>query len=182
VFASGNFFNDAPHHFRHNNLHRDLDIYIYANRFFEPSSGGKHVHLSPDTSQITNARVWVYQNSFAGRGWAVDVGFEGTPPNLPNVHVLNNLISTDGLTSGPSPNGWEVAKNYFDNLWYGNTIPTFVLPVGHPARDSAPSLIPRGLPGMTTTYYQDGRPDIGAIQGTSQSTMLPPTRLRATIK
>ena len=44
--------------------------------------GAKHVHFSPDTSRPVLARVWVYHNSFAGGGWACDVGFEGTVPNM----------------------------------------------------------------------------------------------------
>jgi parallel beta-helix repeat protein len=187
IQATGNLFYDSDHHFRINNMHRDMTVYIYANRFHEPNyngqgGGGKHVHFSPDTSQTIIAQIWVYHNSFAGGGWACDVGFEGTVPNLSQVHIINNLISTDGLTSGPNPSGWEVTSNYFDKLWYSNTIPDFVLPADHKARSSGIDLSSRGLPGMTAAYYQDGKPDIGAIQGTSQSTLPPPTRLRATIK
>ena len=186
IYVSYNLFYDSDHHFRINSMDRELDVYIYANRFHEPwynseGGGGKHVHFSPDAAKSARARVWVYHNSFAGGGWACDVGFEGGAlPNLPGVHILNNLISTNGLTSGPSPKGWEVTSNHFDKLWYSNTIPDFVLPAGHKARNSGVDLISRSLPGMTAAYYQDGRPDIGAIQGTSQSTVPPPTRLRAT--
>ena len=185
IYIHNNLFYDDEHHVRINAMHRDMDVYIYANRFHQPTYNGqgfgaKHVHFSPDSSRPVLARVWVYQNSVAGGGWACDVGVEGTVPNMPYVHIINNLISTDGLTSGPSPNGWEVTSNYFDKLWYSDTIPDFVLPTGHKARDSGVDLISRGLPGMTTAYYRDGRPDIGAIQGTSQSTIPPPTRLLVT--
>lgn len=169
--ARFNRFEDADHHFRFNNLHRDITFYIYANRFWQPwynsgGGGGKHVHFSPDTSQQTNATVWVYHNSFAGGGWACDVGFEGTTPTLPNVHCRNNFISVNGVSSGGTANQMDVSSNYFDSIWFNNTVPSFVLPAGHAARNSAPNLSSLGLPGMTTAYYQDGTPDYGAIQGT----------------
>jgi hypothetical protein len=187
IQASYNLFYDSDHHFRINNLHRNLDVYIFANRFHQPwyntgGGGGKHVHFSPDTSRTTDARIWVYHNSFAGGGWACDVGVEGATPTLPNVHILNNFISTNGLTSGSNPNGWEVTSNYIDKLWYSNAIPDFVLPADHKARNNGVDLISRGLPGITATYYQNDRPDIGAIQGPSQTIIPPPTKLRATTK
>jgi hypothetical protein len=184
IYVSGNLFNNEAHALRFNNVHRNVQLYLYANYSYQPQGGGgKHFHISPDTSQTTNALIWIYHNSFAGEGYAADVGYGGTTPTLPNMHVRNNFISSRGLTSGPSPNGWDVASNYFDTIWRNaTTVPDFVLPAGHPARNTAPSLLPFGLPGMTTTYYQDNLPDMGAIQGTSQSTMPPPTRLRATTK
>ena len=163
-------------------MDRELDVYIYANRFHEPwyssgGGGGKHVHFSPDADKPAQARIWVYHNSFAGEaGRAMWAMRGGLCPACLGVHILNNLISTNGLTSGPEPKGWEVTSNYIDKLWQSNTIPDFVLPAGHKARNSGVDLISRGLPGMTAAYYQDGRPDIGALQGTSQSTVPPPTR------
>jgi parallel beta-helix repeat protein len=187
LFIDNNLFYDAEHHIRMNAMHRSWEAHIYANRFHQPTYNGqgfgaKHVHFSPNPNMPVMARVWVYQNSFAGGGWACDAGYEGTAYSMPYVHIINNLISTTGMTSGPSPGGWEVTSNLLDKLWYSDTIPDFVLPTGHKARNSGVDLISRGLPGVTTTYYQDGRPDIGAIQGTPQSATIPtpPTNARAT--
>jgi parallel beta-helix repeat protein len=180
--VTGNFFYDSEHHIRIQ-VERNITMYIYANRFFQPLLSGKHIHFSIIGSNVTApATIWVYHNSFAGGGWATDLGFEGSFGNIPNVHIINNLFSVDGLSSTGSTGGAELTSNYSDNMWHSNTIPDFVLPAGHKARDSGADLITRGLPGMTTTYYQDSRPDIGAIQGISQSTIPPPPNLRATIK
>ena len=186
ITATGNLFYDADHHFRHNNMHRDITTYIYANRFHEPNyngqgGGGKHIHLSP--SQNNTATMWIYHNTFTGGGWAVDAGCESSPcPTFPNVHILNNLLSVNGMSSSGGPSGAEIGSNMTTGIWFNDTLPSFVLPPGHAGLNSAPSLIARGLPGMTTAYYQEGQSDYGAIQGPSQSTMPPPTRLRATIK
>jgi parallel beta-helix repeat protein len=186
---TGNLFYDSDHHMRLEATHRDMDLYIYANRFHEPwynssGGGGKHVFVAPPRGGgASPSNIWVYQNSFAGGGWAVDMGgADEFSFHFPRLHVLNNLISTNGISSGGTGPIGEVASNYLDKLWYSNTMPNFVLPDGHKALDSGVDLISRGLPGMATTYYQDGRPDIGALQGTSQSAMPPPHNLRTTNK
>jgi parallel beta-helix repeat protein len=184
--VTGNLFYDAAHHMRLESMSRSHTIYIYTNRFHNPhygpsGGGGKHIFIPPPGGNTSPTKVWVYHNSFAGGGWAVDLG--GTAErsfSFPLLHVLNNFISTNGISSGGTGSIGELASNYIDKLWFNNTIPDFVLPVGHKALGSGIDLMARGLPGMTTTYYTAGRPDIGAIQGRSQSTMPPPTRLRAT--
>jgi hypothetical protein len=183
-----NLFYDAAHHMRLETMSRQHTIYIYANRFHNPhynasGGGGKHVFIPPPGGNTSPTTVWVYHNSFAGGGWAVDLG--GTAErsfSFPLLHVLNNFISTNGISSGGTGPIGELASNYIDKLWFNNTIPDFVLPAGHKALGSGIDLIARGLPGITTTYYTAGLPDIGAIQGRAQSTMPPPTRLRATIE
>lgn len=180
VFA--NLLQDTEHGVRVGAVHVPQTGYVYANRFWAPDAGAggnaRHVLLLHDTPQPNNSALWIYQNSYAGAGYAVDVLTTGGVSSLPNVHVLNNLISTDGLTSGPPPTGWETANNYLDTLWYTAVLPDFILPGGHPALQSAPDLGPRGLPGMTAAYYVDGQPDHGALQGL-EGEPLPPSAVFA---
>lgn len=171
-----NNFYDSFHHMRIESTNQGHTGYIWANTFFNPwynSSGGtgKHIFIPPHSSgSFSPMTFWIYQNSFAGGGWAVDFGGcgEGTFC-YPNVQVLNNFFSTNGISSCGtgaltcSSFPGELAGNMNSTLWYTNTIPSYILPTT--MRNQATSLIPRGIPGMTTAYYEDGLPDHGAIQG-----------------
>jgi parallel beta-helix repeat protein len=171
--VTDNLFVDNEHHMRMQ-VENPLGYHIYANRFFNFLLSGKHIHFSIIGSNVTApATVWVYQNSFAGGGWATDLGFQGSFGNIPNIHILNNIISVDGFSSTGSTGGAEISGNLSTSIWRNNTQPNFVLPTN--LRNGATSLIPRGLPGMTSGYYEDGQPDHGAIQGDLETPPEPPT-------
>lgn len=180
---TNNLFWDAEHHMRIQSTNHNMDVFIFANKFhnmwYAPTgNAAKHIFVGPPglpPPAASPSKIWIYHNSFAGGGWSVDMGGVGEFSfSFPQMHVLNNMISANGgISSGGLSMVGEVSSNRVDTLWYNNTIPTFVLPAGHSARNSAPNLIPRGLPGMTAAYYQDGAPDHGAIQGTGGGS--PPT-------
>ena len=158
---------DCDHLMRLENTENLLQLDIYANLFyqpwFSPESGPKHIFISARHRFQDGSRVRIYHNSFAGGGWAVDIGGEGQRVNLPFVEVRNNLLSTRGLTSSGAVI-WAVRDNHTTTLWFKDGQPSFILPARHPARDSAPSLTSLGWPGMTRAYYGDNRPDYGALQ------------------
>jgi hypothetical protein len=146
----------------------------------EQWDGGKHIHgytedpytCTMQSCQQGPSTVWIYHNSFAGGGWAVDVG-----PETPNVHIINNLFSAQGVASGPASWG-EFNNNLEAQIWRSDTIPDFTPP--SQARNAGRTL--SNLPGMTAAYFGDGKPDIGALQagGSVNPTppLAPPQRLR----
>jgi parallel beta-helix repeat protein len=170
-----NLFLDNDHHMRvQMNAGPPKKLYIYANRFHQAMAGdsAKHIHLSfvgcAGQSCSSSGIVAVYHNSFAGGGWAVDLGGtnEGRK-DTPGLQILNNLLSVRGLSSGGYHSTGEVQTKLTAPLWRSDSVPTFVLPAGHAGRNSAPSLIGK-LPGMTSAYIGDGKPNYGALQeGTS---------------
>jgi hypothetical protein len=169
-----NLFYDSDHHMRIQ-VESPMDLTIYANRFHQRASGdkgGKHLHFSIIGQNVTApAKIQVYHNSFAGGGWALDMGFEGSRGGIPGVEARNNIFATTGMSSTGSTGGATIHQNWSGKLWQSDTVPDFTLPPGHPARDSALSLL--GRPGITTAYYQDRKPDFGAVQGSGAPA--PPT-------
>ncbi len=160
-----NLLYDCDHIFRLESMEFVTQLDIYANRFFQPwfsqDSGPKHIFVSSRVSYPGSSLVRIYQNSFAGAGWAVDNGCG----SFPFVHMRNNFISTLGIASCGADYGTQVNNIGYGTIWFNNTIPTFILPGGNPGLNTAPSLISLGWPGMTTGYYVDGQPDYGAVQG-----------------
>jgi hypothetical protein len=157
-------------------------MYMYANRFHQPmpGDGGKHIHLSPSTGcasgtncTATQGIYQIYQNSFGGGGWAIDIGGMGEGQrNFPHLHMRNNVFSSRGLSSGGFNQIGSNTGNLTTTIWRTNAVPDFVLPTS--MRNGATSLISTGLPGMTSGYYEDGAPDHGAIQGDLETPPEPP--------
>jgi hypothetical protein len=167
---SGNLFEDAEHHIRIQLCQQSKSLWIYANKFYQPKTAdaAKHIHYSATaTNCVDSSPIWVYHNSFSGDGWANDVGGTGEGvKDFTQLRILNNIISVQGQSSGGFDAVGEITGNQSNSIWRNNTTPpTFELPTGHSLRNTATSLIPRGLPGITTEYYEDGLPDYGAIQG-----------------
>jgi len=160
-----NLIYDCDHCFRFESMENTTQVDIYANRFFQPwfssDSGPKHIFVSARGSYPSNSLVRIYQNSFAGAGWAVDNGCGA----FPFVHMRNNYISTLGIASCGANYGTQQNNIGYAGIWFNNTLPTFILPGGNAGLNTAPSLISLGWPGMTTGYYVDSQPDYGAIQG-----------------
>jgi hypothetical protein len=184
-FSSATFHHNlvynCDHLMRHENYHRTRVWYIYANRFYQTwwaDDGlgvGKHIFL---TGTVTNdSELYIYHNSFAGWGWAVDVGGS---PDLSGVHILNNVQSVRGWSSSGGTFG-EFTSNEVSPVFRGNPMSSFWLPSNDPGVNGALDLTPRGWPGMTSLYYVDGDPDMGANQGVEGQPPLilnPPTNLQ----
>ena len=167
VEIGGNLLYDNDHNIRIQNVERNKTVYIYANRFHEPleGDGGKHVHFSfigcggaKDAACSTDITIWIYHNSFAGGGWAVNGG--GKNLVMPNVHVINNIFSSRGINESYGAKGVEFSSNLETQMWRSNHLPDFQPPKN--ARNVGRTL--SNLPGMTAAYFGDGRPDIGAVQ------------------
>jgi hypothetical protein len=135
--------------------------------------------------------LWVYQNSFAGGGAALDCGGDSNSPNphMTALRAINNIFSTE-LMAQSGYGGWaafaynwgggfnaRVKQNNIgregDRMWPDATLPESFAPENE-ARDAGLDLAASftlgsenfdPLPGMTAEYYADGSPDIGAIQG-----------------
>jgi hypothetical protein len=119
----------------------------------------------------------------------MDVGGGGeTCPNVtfPNVRVVNNILGTYGLSSwGMDSGDWqEFTSNYTYPAWRTTAMPSFWLPPNDPGVNGALDLTSRGWPGITSLYYVDGAPDMGANQGPEGQPPLilnPPTNLQITL-
>jgi hypothetical protein len=105
-----NRFEDAEHHIRIQSLQstRARKYSIGNNTFWQPrpdSQSGKHINTSFEgvdgQAVASTAEIWVYQNSFAGGGWAVDCGrvSGSTVHTLPKLRIINNLCSSYGIAS-----------------------------------------------------------------------------------
>ena len=167
VEIGGNLLYENDHNIRIQHVEWNKTVYIYANRFHEPmeGDGGKHVHFSfikcggaEEGGCPTDITIWIYHNSFAGGGWAVEGG--GKNAVMPNVHVVNNIFSTRGINSSYGAKGVEFSSNLETKIWRSNSLPDFQPPSN--ARNAGRNL--SNLPGMTTVYFGDGQPDIGAVQ------------------
>jgi hypothetical protein len=116
---------DGDHGLRVQEMFNPKTLYVYGNHFsmIDPISGGKHIHLSwSPLSQPANspAVIWIYHNTFTGRGWAIDAGIPtGSGSNMPCIRVLNNVISVTGPggTRGISSVGVGDRWGSFNNNW-----------------------------------------------------------------
>ena len=169
-----NTISDCDHLMRLESTEGVMQLDIYANKFwqpwFSPTSGPKHLFISSRNTYPSSSNVRIYHNTFAGGGWAIDAG----AGSFPFVHARNNLIAVNqGISSGGSSYGTN-QNNLSNQAWPFSPMPTFVLPAGHPARNTAPSLVALGWPGMTAAYYGDGQPDYGALQNGNGGEEPPP--------
>lgn len=153
----GNEFRDAEHHIRIQSMQSPSarTYYIGNNAFWQPrpeSQSAKHINTSFEgvdgTTVAAVAEIWVYHNSFAGGGWAVDAGrVSGTTKHtLPKLRILNNLCSSYGIASSggnapgvfaynwvrrnPSYPDAEEGNVYGDGtrMWDDSVPPDFVIP------------------------------------------------------
>lgn len=159
-----NQFADAEHHVRIQNVEQDIvrTYYFYHNTFWQPrpeSQSAKHLHASflvdeDVTTTVTSpVKIYAYHNSFAGGGWALDIGASNR--QLPHFFALNNLISTRGIASSGGTSQGKVAYNWMwpttwsypdqeegnvtgngTRLWDDVTEPDFAIPPG-PYGDTA---------------------------------------------
>jgi Bacterial Ig domain/Right handed beta helix region len=159
-----NLVADCDHLMRIQSTQQNMKWAIYANSFWQPEGTGKHIWLNAPERQPGDSVIGIYQNSHAGTGWAVDVGSDGQHVSLPFVHVGNTFMSTDDMSSFGDVSWGTMMGVHRDNIWYGTSeIPDFKLPANNSGVNNAESL--DGIPGMTETYYVDGRPDYGSTQG-----------------
>jgi hypothetical protein len=110
-----NQFADSEHHVRIQDVEQaPKRTYVFChNTCWQPrpeSQSSKHLHASflvdeQDTATYTSpVELWAYHNSFAGGGWALDVG--ATNRQMPGFRAVNNLLSSRGMGStGGTPAG-----------------------------------------------------------------------------
>jgi hypothetical protein len=99
---------DADHGFRYNRVQQPVTLYIYGNKFItdeiSTDTGAKHIDLesfAATPAQIPSV-IWIYHNTFAGRGWAFNVGFFGASQTAPCWRFINNVMDFFGA---PGSNG-----------------------------------------------------------------------------
>lgn len=161
-----NQFADNEHHVRIQDVEQPTQrtYYFCHNTCWQPrpeSQSSKHLHASfivdeQETATYTSpVELWAYHNSFAGGGWALDVGASNR--QMPLFVAVNNLLSSRGMGStGGTPAGtyaynWvrtqslgvgdvEEGNKTGDGtrLWDDATEPDFVIPPG-PYGDTARS-------------------------------------------
>lgn len=160
-----NLIYDCDHLMRFEATENLLDVNIYANKLYQVWYAAgfrpKHFFVSSRGSYPGSSDLQIYHNTFAGAGRPIDGG-----DNFFWVHVRNNMMAVDSgnLSGGGSFGTFSGNLEPDPDPWAYNPMPNFVLPPGNPGLNSAPSLIGTGLPGMTSGYYVDGQPDVGAIQ------------------
>lgn len=151
-----NQFEDADHLIRIQACQstRTRQYCIGLNTFWQPrpdSQSPKHLHTSFEgcdgTTVQSTAVLWVYHNSFAGGGWAIDAGRTSgdTQHTLPLLRCVNNICSSYGIASsgGNAPGvwayNWSTRSSYPDaeegnvwgdgtRLWDDTTCPDFQIP------------------------------------------------------
>lgn len=122
----GNQFLDAEHHIRIQSLQLEQarTYWIGNNACWQPrpdSQSSKHINTSFEgvdgTTVASTAEIWVYNNSFAGGGWAVDAGrVSGTTVHtLPKLRIVNNLCSSYGIASSGGNAPGVFAANWVRN-------------------------------------------------------------------
>jgi hypothetical protein len=150
---------------------RARTYYFYHNQCWQPrpeSQSPKHLNTSfegVDGQQINSpVTLWVYHNSFAGGGWALDAG--NAEHQLPLLYAVDNLFSVQGLASSGGNDAGIFAYNWCTRsgypsaeegnifgqprLWDDQTIPDFVVPEDSTAASGAIDLsIPFTIAGVT---------------------------------
>lgn len=104
TYIHENTFEDGEHLIRVQNMDtRPKTLYIYRNLFYQPGEAAKHLHFNhANSGTLTSTSVlWIYHNTFAGAGWALDLGGDlggagADDYKIPCVRAINNLISVDG--------------------------------------------------------------------------------------
>jgi parallel beta-helix repeat protein len=137
---------------------RTRTYYFYHNQCWQPrpdSQSPKHINTSfagVDGQAVSaSIELWVYHNSFAGGGWAVDAG--NSDHQLPYLTCVNNIFSTRGIASGGGTRDGVFAYNWSScgfaphaeegnvageaRLWEDTTLPDFVVPEGSSAASGA---------------------------------------------
>lgn len=113
ITVDANLFYEGDHLIRVQLMGWDKSLVIIRNRFYQEGEAAKHIHFS-FSSDIgagetdSPAVIWVAQNTFAGSGWAVDLGLAGGAETVPCVRLVNNMISVAGAagTRGLSSTGY----------------------------------------------------------------------------
>jgi len=89
--------------------------WIYRNHFHQDNRG-KHIHFSFIDRAVSTNTIYIYHNTFTGKGWAGDLGggdHGASTTEMPNVRFLNNVLtgiqmdlSSVGLNGNPGTNNY----------------------------------------------------------------------------
>ncbi|HEY5866318.1 MAG TPA: right-handed parallel beta-helix repeat-containing protein [Candidatus Tectomicrobia bacterium] len=113
---SHNVFDESEHLIRIQRMEEGGKTgYIFRNHWHQTFEGAKHIHFSFIVRGVSPNTIYVYHNTFTGRGWAADLGpgDSGTTSTMANVRYVNNIltgldmdISSSGVNGNPGTHGY----------------------------------------------------------------------------